>query len=195
MIRKTTKSCFFAVLASFATELPASDLNSESTKLHVVEDFEGKNATSEWMTVNDKVMGGRSKGGFSIKRGKLLFSGSTNTNGGGFSSIRMKPNQLALAGKEGILIRFKGDGRTYKFDVRMGRSSVAHRADFKTDSNAKGWQTVRIPFKDLTATWRGMRLPQDRYGLDLDKISSVGFMIYDKKDGPFQLRVDWVKAY
>ena len=25
------------------------------------------------MTVNDNVMGGRSKGGFSIKRGKLLF--------------------------------------------------------------------------------------------------------------------------
>ena len=119
MIRKTTKSCLFAVLASFA----ASDLNSESTKLHVVEDFEGKNATSEWMTVNDNVMGGRSKGGFSIKHGKLLFSGSTNTKGGGFSSIRMKPNQLALAGKEGIIIRFKGDGRTYKFDVRMGSCS------------------------------------------------------------------------
>jgi len=107
MIRKTTKSCFFAVLASFATELAASDLNSESPKLHVVEDFEGKNATSDWMTVNDNVMGGCSKGGFSIKRGKLLFSGSANTNGGGFSSIRMKPNQLALAGKDGIIIRSK----------------------------------------------------------------------------------------
>ena len=195
MISKTTKSCFFAALACFATELAASNLNNDSPKLHIVEDFEGENATSGWMTVNDNVMGGRSKGGFSIKRGKLLFSGSTNTNGGGFSSIRMKPNQLALAGKEGIIIRFKGDGRTYKFDVRMGRSSVAHRADFKTDSNAKGWQTVRIPFKDLSASWRGMRLSRDKYGLDLERISSVGFMIYDKKDGPFQFSVDWIKAY
>ena len=43
-------------------------------------------------------------------------------------------------------IRYKGDGRTYKIDVRMGRSSVAHRAEFKTDKNSKGWQIVKIPF-------------------------------------------------
>ena len=60
MIRKTTKSCFFAVLGCFATELAASDLNTDAPKLHVVEDFEGENATSDWMTVNDNVMGGRS---------------------------------------------------------------------------------------------------------------------------------------
>ena len=31
--------------------------------------------------------------------------------------------------------------------------------------------------------------------LKKDKIRSVTIMIYDKKDGPFQLQVDWIKAY
>ena len=158
-------------------------------------DFSGDKIGEQWVTVNDNVMGGRSKGGFSFKKGKLIFSGVTNTNGGGFSSIRTKQSDLNLDDKEGVIIRFKGDGRTYKFDVRMGRSSVAHRAEFKTDKDSKGWQIAKIPFSAMSATWRGSRLDRQRYGLDKSKILSMGFMIYDKKDGPFQLRVDSIKTY
>ena len=102
---------------------------------------------------------------------------------------------INLDDKEGVIIRFKGDGRTYKFDVRMGRSSVAHRAEFKTDKDSKGWQIAKIPFSAMSATWRGSRLDRQRYGLDKSKIQSMGFMIYDKKDGPFLLRVDSIKTY
>jgi hypothetical protein len=161
----------------------------------MVFDFTGDKLQDQWITVNDDVMGGRSKGGFSFKKGKLIFAGSTNTNGGGFSSIRTKQVNLNLNDKEGVIIRYKGDGRTYKFDVRMGRSSVAHRAEFKTVKNSKGWQIVKIPFSDMTATWRGSRLDKRRYALEIPKIQSLGFMIYDKKDGPFELRVDWIKDY
>ena len=54
---------------------------------------------------------------------------------------------------------------------------------------------VPTNFADLTATWRGMRLPLERAKLDVEKISGMGFMIYDKKDGPFELKVDWIKTY
>jgi hypothetical protein len=47
----------------------------------------------------------------------------------------------------------------------------------------------------MSATWRGSRLDRQRYGLDKSKIQSMGFMIYDKNDGPFQLRVDSIKTY
>jgi hypothetical protein len=40
-----------------------------------------------------------------------------------------------------------------------------------------------------------MKLPRDRYPLKKDKINSLGVMIYDKKDGPFKLQVDWIKTY
>ena len=158
-------------------------------------DFTDNNPGDKWITVNDNVMGGRSKGGFAFKKKKLIFSGSTNTNGGGFSSIRTNPDDLGLSEKDGLLIRFKGDGRTFKLGVRMDRSSVAYRADFETKSDGKGWQVAKIPFDSLSSSWRGMRLPKDRYPLKKEKIRSIGFMIYDKKDGPFELQVDWIKAY
>ena len=161
----------------------------------IVHDFESDTAAGGWMTVNDNVMGGRSKGGFEIKKGELIFSGSTNTDGGGFSSIRTRPGKLGFTGKEGVIIRFKGDGRTYKFDVRMGKNSVAHRADFKTVKDSADWQTVKISFDSLVPTWRGRRLPKLLNKLKKPEIKSLGFMIYDKKDGPFKLKVDWIKSY
>ena len=52
-----------------------------------------------WQTVNDNVMGGRSRGGHTREGGTLVFAGSTNTRGGGFSSIRASlPEVLDLSG-------------------------------------------------------------------------------------------------
>jgi NADH dehydrogenase [ubiquinone] 1 alpha subcomplex assembly factor 1 len=167
----------------------------EVRKRAVVHDFESDDAASQWITVNDNVMGGRSKGGFEVKNGKLIFTGSTNTAGGGFSSIRTSLKKLDFKGREGVIIRLRGDGRTYKFDVRMGRNSVAHRADFKTEKDTDSWQTVKIPFASLSPTWRGRRLPRLLNKLKKPEIQSLGFMIYDKKDGPFELKVDWIKSY
>ena len=161
----------------------------------VLFDFSGENPGDKWTVVNDNVMGGRSKGGFSFKKDKLIFSGSTNTNGGGFSSIRSKSMDLELEDKDGFIIRFKGDGRTFMCGVRMERSSASYRTNFETDKDAKGWQVAKIPFDSMSASWRGMRLPKDRYPLKKDRISSVTLMIYDKKDGPFELKVDSIKTY
>jgi hypothetical protein len=60
-------------------------------------DFTSDSPDLGWYVVNDNVMGGRSEGDFKEKQGNLHFSGRTNTNGGGFSSIRTQPMQLDLA--------------------------------------------------------------------------------------------------
>ena len=77
----------------------------------------------------------------------------------------------------------------------MERSSASYRTNFDTDKGAKGWQVAKIPFSSMTASWRGMRLPKDRYPLKKERIRSVTLMIYDKKDGPFELKVDSIQAY
>jgi len=168
---------------------------SEKAERVTLFDFSEADPGKKWITVNDNVMGGRSKGGFSFKGDRLLFAGSTNTNGGGFSSIRSRPGALGLSGKDGVMIRFKGDGRTYKFGLQMEGSRATYRADFDTKADSKGWQVAKIPFSSFGASWRGMKLPRDRYPLRKDKVNSLGVMIYDKKDGPFRLQVDWIKAY
>ena len=157
--------------------------------------FSSNNSGEQWIVVNDNVMGGRSKGSFSFKKDKLIFSGSTNTNGGGFSSIRTKPVDLDLDKKDGLVLRFKGDGRTYMCGVNMELSKASYRMDFDTDKDAKGWQVAKIPFSSMSASWRGMPLSKERYPLKKDKIRSVTLMIYDKNDGPFYLKIDSIKTY
>ena len=155
-------------------------------------DFTEDNPATNWITVNDNVMGGRSEGGFSFKKKRLIFSGTTNTNGGGCSSIRTNPSYFSLGNKEGLHIRYKGDGRTYKLGVRMEGKSVSYRSNF---TSGNGWQEVRIPFDEMDVSWRGRPLSKDEYPLIKSKICSIEFMIYDKQDGPFKLQVDWIKSY
>lgn len=76
-------------------------------------DFTPNSTYLGWYVVNDNVMGGRSEGDFDQKQGELIFTGRTNTIGGGFSSIRTKPVQLDLSGFAGIQLKLQGDGRRY----------------------------------------------------------------------------------
>ena len=66
---------------------------------NLIYDFTEDNPATNWITVNDNVMGGRSEGGFSFKKKRLIFSGITNTNGGGFSSIRTNSSDFNLSDK------------------------------------------------------------------------------------------------
>ena len=159
---------------------------------NLIYDFTEDNPATNWITVNDNVMGGRSEGGFSFNKKRLIFSGTTNTNGGGFSSIRTNPSDFSLGDKEGLHIRYKGDGRTYKLGVRIEGKSVSYRSNFTTGN---GWQEVRIPFDEMDVSWRGRPLSKEEHPMIKSKIRSIEFMIYDKQDGPFKLQVDWIKSY
>ena len=79
----------------------------------VVVGFLDEGAGERWVTVNDGVMGGRSTGGPSFADGLMTFSGVTNTNGGGFSSIRSAPVELDLSIYAGLRLNVIGDGRRY----------------------------------------------------------------------------------
>jgi monofunctional biosynthetic peptidoglycan transglycosylase len=152
-------------------------------------------ANLEWVVVNDNVMGGRSTGGFETGDGELRFAGSTNTNGGGFSSIRTRPVQADLAAFEGIQLKVRGDGRRYTWrlttDARWMGREVAYWADFETVKDS--WTTVEIPFSRFVPRFRGSRLPGPK--LEPGKITGMGLMIYDGEDGPFELRLGAVRAY
>ncbi|MHC4941042.1 MAG: CIA30 family protein [Planctomycetota bacterium] len=154
--------------------------------LSLLTDFEA--GGFRWYPVNDDVMGGRSRGGFEVEDGVLVFAGSLNTNGGGFASVRGS-GRLALAGEEGIRLRVRGDGREYSMRLRQGR--VSYRAKFRTMKGV--WQEIRLPFKEFVPTWRGRTL--DRPPVDPARVESIGLMIADKIDGAFRLEVDSIHAY
>ena len=155
-------------------------------------DFTSASADFGWYVVNDNVMGGRSDGGFDVTDGELVFAGRTNTRGGGFSSIRSGP--LDLSNHHGIRLRVKGDGRRYTWrlttDARFYGRQVAYWADF--DTGSEGWQTIDIPFASFVPRFRGAEL--DGPPLETSRITGMGLMIYDKRDGLFELLLDSVHA-
>lgn len=149
----------------------------------------------DWYVVNDNVMGGRSEGGFEIGDDALEFRGRTNTNGGGFSSIRTGPLRMDLSAQTGIRLKLRGDGRRYTWrlatDARWRGRTVGYWAEF--DTLAGEWQTVDLPFDAFYPQVFGYRL--DGPPLDLERITGMGLMIYDKLDGDFELSLARVAAY
>lgn len=158
-------------------------------------DFSDPAIADRWVSVNDNVMGGVSKGGFRITDDATLeFSGSISLeNRGGFASIRTQPTDLQLDGYDVLAIRVKGDGRTYYFNLRATSTQAAgsYRAPFRTEKNL--WQEVRIPVKSFNYSAFGRRIPGAE-PLSASKIRSVGFTLADKQAGPFRLEVDWIRA-
>ena len=177
-----------------ASDTAPSD-QSDSTGALMITDFTADTADLDWYVQNDNVMGGRSKGGFNIEPGMLIFAGSTNTNGGGFSSIRTRPFKADLSSYKGMRLRVKGDGRRYTWQLqtneRYRRFRVSYWADFETTDGE--WITVNIPFADFFPQVRGFKLPGPE--LDTTDIRELGLYIYDKKDGAFELRLDSIEAY
>lgn len=158
-------------------------------------DFTTQAGDLDWYVMNDNVMGGRSQGNFKIEQGELNFVGSTNTRGGGFSSIRTTPVPLDLSKFSGIRLKVRGDGRRYTWrlatNARWRGRQVSYWADFDTKDGA--WTTVDIPFSEFIPQYRGITL--DGPELEPGQIRDMGLMIYDKQDGPFELRLASVHAY
>jgi NADH dehydrogenase [ubiquinone] 1 alpha subcomplex assembly factor 1 len=170
--------------------------NSKGTEALMLTDFSADSPDLDWYVQNDNVMGGRSEGGFEITPGELIFSGSTNTNGGGFSSIRTRPFEARdLSKHDGIRLRVKGDGRLYTWQLQTNARyrgyPVSYWAEFDTLDGE--WSTVNIPFARFYPQFRGFEL--DGPELDPSEITEFGLYIYDKKDGAFELKLDSVEAY
>ncbi len=160
---------------------------------HVLFDFEDKKG--QWVSVNDNVMGGVSRGGSQMTGdGKMVFSGALSLeNNGGFSSVRAGLDAEVLAGHKGLIMRVKGDGRDYYVNLHT-QSQVtpgSWRASLPTKKDT--WQEMRVPFDSFEWTVFGRRLPSRK--IDPKNMESLGLTIADKKEGPFRMEVDWIAAY
>ncbi len=156
--------------------------------------FDKAESAKRWQTVNDGVMGGRSDGRFKINEDKNMefFGNLSLENNGGFASVRARGGNLALKKDDVIVARVKGDGREYKFNVYAQRNlgGFSYRQSFKTKKDE--WIEVEFPMNKFAATWRGSTFPNQR--LDPGKVSGLGFLLGDKKPGPFKMEIEWIKV-
>jgi transforming growth factor-beta-induced protein len=177
--------------------LSLSSISASAEKNSVAEFTPNEADTFGWRVVDDSVMGGRSKGNIKVSEdGILNFSGRLSLeNRGGFSSLRSGDLKLDLSGSNGLVARVKGDGRTYKMrfntDARFRSRAVSFSADFKTKKDE--WIEVKVPFDRFSGSFRGMSLRKETF--DPGKITRIGLLLGDKKAGPFELQVDWIRTY
>jgi hypothetical protein len=166
---------------------------AEQKKLY---DFSDPEAVADWVAIHDVVMGGVSSGGMeSTEAGSMLFEGVVSLdNNGGFASIRSRSRNWDLGAYDGIEMRLRGDGKRYKFNLRTDSAfdGVMYRVAFATSKGE--WQTIRFPFTEFRATFRGRTVP-DAPPLDPARIAMVGLLISDKQEGPFRVEIASIGAY
>ncbi len=144
-----------------------------------------------WQAINDGVMGGLSAGRMAPSEAGLRFEGELSLeNNGGFASVRRSlDGEIAQA--TGVRIALRGDGRRYQFRLRQDEryDGVAWRAEFSTNGD---WQTVDLSFADFEPVFRGRRVP-DAGPVIPARIRQIGFMVADRKAGPFALEIQSVE--
>ena len=182
-------------LCAFTSAQAEDSELSESTIL--LNAFSESGPDLQWFVQNDTVMGGRSEGGFRIVDDRLVFSGITNTNGGGFSSIRSRRFAKDLSAYSGIKVNVKADGRKYTWSIQTDATwrgrKVSYWADFNTTANTGEIEEITIPFTKFYPQFRGFKL--DGPELNKNQITEFALYQYDKTDGPFELELFSVEAY
>ena len=182
----------YAAIAALLWVVPSHGASPEAGLTLFTADGDMK--PKEWRIVNDGVMGGVSQSSINAQPdGTLLFKGNVSLdNNGGFASTRSPDIAANLGSYGGVELILTGDGNTYKCGLRTDNGSVAHQASFDTVAGEE--QRIRIPFADFDPTWRGKKLGKSERMIPAD-IRSVGFLIADNQEGPFQLEVKYIGVY
>lgn len=155
-------------------------------------DFNAQSELSNWIVVDDAVMGGRSTGSFSLTpEGHGLFKGRVSLeNNGGFSSVRHRfaPKQVGEFTK--VKLRVRGDGKAYQFRVKSSAGdSHAYVATFKT---TPAWSTMEIPFNSMYPSFRGQKLKIPNYPGQV--LEEIAFLIANKTAENFALEIDRIEV-
>jgi monofunctional biosynthetic peptidoglycan transglycosylase len=187
----------FVVTAAphFFAAVETSKAPPTPTKFVTLFDFSGAADEPGWTAVNDGVMGGVSRGGAKLMDGSLHFRGILSLeNNGGFSSIRSGGLTRDLSAAQAIVLRVKGDGRSYRLqiatDAQYRRARVSYQAEFPTKIGT--WVEVRVPLATLVPMFRGQTLSGPK--LDRSRIEEIGVSLADGNPGAFSLEVDWIRA-
>jgi monofunctional biosynthetic peptidoglycan transglycosylase len=158
-------------------------------------DFADPARVGAFAPIDDVVMGGRSSSRVVAEAGGLVFTGEVSlAQGGGFASIRSRPERLGVAGHDGLVLRLRGDGHRYK--VNLGHEGALDGLTWQApfDTVAGAWRALVLPFAGFAPRFRGTPRPEAG-PVDPARLNTIGFLISDRQAGPFRLEVAWVSAW
>lgn len=182
----------------------------------VVWQFRGKEDLDKWRVTSDKTIGGRSE--VFLKMGKnnqsALFYGTLSSEApqdgesarSGYCAMISRIPRGAFERKlsydwsqfNTLYLRVRGDGRPWMVNIKEDTDLLQRTNQmysyFMFTRGGPYWQEVKIPFSKFFFSNRG-RIRDVQHELLLDKISSIGFTLADKVDGPFFLEIDFIGVF
>jgi len=155
--------------------------------------FSDGDLASNWEPINDVVMGGASVSCIeSSGGGTLVFSGELSlAHGGGFASIRQRSILKSVVDSSSLLLRVRGDGRSYNLRLLTMDSPGEHSylSSFRTSMGQ--WTEHRFVPEDFAAKLRGHPAPHAP-PLRFQDITGFAFLLADRQEGKFQLELGWI---
>lgn len=181
----------FSPMASAVAQAPGA----LTPRVKATANLEFDSGVKGWRTVLDGVMGGLSTGKITaVDPGVLRFSGELSLeNNGGFSQVQTTVPVGTFAGQRGVVVRLRGDGRRYQFDVRCANvRMMAGSYQVQFDTKADTWQVLELPFADFKLHSFGNPV-RNAPELRPETVESVGVTLADKKAGAFAIELDFIR--
>ena len=158
-------------------------------------DFSNSDAVRDWRVVNDGVMGGLSQGTRFAEDDHMTFQGTINTNGGGFSSLRLPMSRGVLADATAMTLTLRSDGRQYSLTFRTSERwrgrSVSYQIDIPTTAPDR-WTEVTVPFSDMRTSVFGRSVRAAPF--DPADVREMGIILADGIDGEFSLQLKQISC-
>ena len=154
-------------------------------------DFNSDTKISNWVVVEDRVMGGRSNAEIHLTdEGHAKFIGNVSLeNNGGFASVRHRLNVEGVKNFSKAVIRLKGDGKNYQFRLK---NKLNDRHSYIQEFSTNGeWQEIEVDLAKMYPGFRGRKL--DIPNWDHDIIQEITFLIGNKKNEEFSLLIDYIR--
>ena len=166
-------------------------------RMMMIFDFATEEQFRQWMVINDGVMGGISRSSFKKADPEgAVFAGEVSLeNYGGFCSVSSRqPAPVDASAFDGIAVRCKGDGKTYKLTLKNDSSFGGFSYQFRFAVSSNEWMLIKAPFSEFKASFRGQPSPEAP-PFNPGVIQAIGFLIADKQAGAFKLEVESIQAY
>ncbi len=136
--------------------------SSEQGVSRTIIDFSLPSTATDWVAVDDRIMGGASTSRVVHEDGATLFEGTLVVEGGGFASVRYAKDISLRSDVDALALEARSDGRMgYKVTLQSGaaQQGVSYQYVLPPLEAGGAFETLRLPLADFKPTFRGRAAP------------------------------------
>lgn len=157
-------------------------------------DFGDERDSTQWYVINDGVMGGVSTGKLFENDSSVVFTGEISfDNNGGFASFRNAFTRYDLSAYDTLEIRYRQTGQIFSFRLEFDRRYWMPTYKIVLENDSGEWQTLQAPLSSLKKSRMGSFTGGSMNEALKSQVRRMGFINEGKKEGPFELEIDYIK--